>query len=393
MKIALVASSYLPTRGALERHVDQLARGLARRGAEVEILTQGATRGTQRHAELDGVIVRRFPTSVGPLRFAVAPGLWDRMRLVADEFDLADVHCTHAPFALAVARAGFRRQVFTPHAPVQRLVGWPYFRATRTVVAGAAQIVCTSRVERDLLCGRFPLAARRTRVVPTGVDTAAIGAASSFARSGSMVLTVGRLERAKRIDRAIAAMAGLGPEFRLVVVGDGPDRHRLQAYAADLKVSSRVAFVGAVPDEELYRWLRTADVVVALPEQHSSGLQVTEALAAGASVVASDVPVHHEAAARLPDERVFFVSAVGSPLEVADAITDAAAVGVHTAIPAADSPIPSWDSVVNSMWSLYETVAFGAQTVAEDGDGDGTSELAVPAQAMVHTANDMTVRG
>jgi len=56
----------------------------------------------------EGIIVRRFPTVVGSRRFAVAPGLWERLRHVADEFDLADVHAAHPPLALAAATASAR---------------------------------------------------------------------------------------------------------------------------------------------------------------------------------------------------------------------------------------------------------------------------------------------
>ena len=353
MKIALVSSSYLPSAGELQRHVDRLAHGLARRGAEVEVLTQGAGRIEQSFIAPDGVIVRRYPTGVGRLRFAVAPRLWERLRLYADEFDLADVHVAHPALAVAVAHAGFRRRVFTPRAPLQRFMAWPYTRATLAVISGSIQIVCTSTVERDQLCGRFPLAAHRTRVVPIGVDAAAIQAADPFPDPGKVVLTVGHLERAKRIDRTVAAMASLDCAFRLIVVGDGPARHRLHAHAVDLRVSPRVQFVGSVSDAELYRWLRTARVVVALSEQDSSGLQLTEALTAGTPVVASDIPVHREAAARFGRGRVIFVSTTGSPLEVADAIVEAAETGVRSPAEDLASSELSWDSVVDCMWTLY----------------------------------------
>ena len=59
MKIALVASSFLPEPGRLERRVDQLARGLAQRGAQVEVLTQGPVRASVQHR--DGVTIRTLP--------------------------------------------------------------------------------------------------------------------------------------------------------------------------------------------------------------------------------------------------------------------------------------------------------------------------------------------
>ncbi len=375
MKIALVSSSYVPRPRALERHVDRLAHGLAQRGAQVEVLTQGPGRGERGCIADDGVIVRRYPTGVGRLRFAVAPRLWERLRAAADEFDLVDVHVAHPALALAVARAGFCRRVFTPNAPIQRLMGWPYTRATLAVIAGSIQIVCASAVERDQLCERFPPAARRTQVVPAGVDELAIQVAKPFRDAGKTVVTVGHLERSRRIDRVIAAMASLDPEYRLVIVGDGPARHRLYAHAADLRVSERVRFAGPVLDAELYRWLRTARVVVALSEQHLSGLQVIEAVTAGAPVVASDIRIHREVAARLGRGRVTFVPTTGSPLEVADAIAEAERPTVPLTEMAPPNSEHSWDSVVDFMWSLYGRLLSGSEALPVKGYGSsGASE-------------------
>jgi glycosyltransferase involved in cell wall biosynthesis len=149
-------------------------------------------------------------------------------------------------------------------------------------------------------------------------------------------------------------MLSLGPEFRLVVVGDGPERYRLVAYAGDLRISSRVHFVGAVSDAVLYRWLRTARVVVTLAGERGSGSQVTEACAAGASVVASDLPIHRRAAERSGGGHVIFVPPRGSPFDVADAIDEAARVSVHPSSQALAPAGPSWDTVIDSTWLLYE---------------------------------------
>lgn len=369
MKIALVTSSYLSHRGGAERHVQELARGLARRGAEVELLAPGFAYGSRRVVERDGVIVRCFPSMVGPVRFAIAPGLWERLRLAAAGFDLVDVHSADPRLALAVIRSGVRRCVFTAQAPIGRLIGWPQIRTTAAVLGGVSEIVCPSSAERDALCERFPELWHRTSVVPIGVDTAAIQAARPFPHPGSVVLAVGRLERGRRIDRAIAAIAGLAPGFRLVVVGDGPLLHRLRAHAADLRVSSRVQFLGAVADLELYRWLRTARVVVALHDDHSSGIHVGEALAGGAPLVASELPVHREAAARFDGARVKFVSPRGSPFEVADAIAELARGGTTSPVPAVDRGLPSQEAALDRVWDLYQGLINGPEPSADQEEG------------------------
>jgi glycosyltransferase involved in cell wall biosynthesis len=351
VKVALVASSYLPDPGALERHVDRLAHGLASRGVEVEVLTQDSARGVPRVSERQGVVVRRFPASISRAHAAVAPGLYHYLRRTAGWFDLADAHSAHLSLGLAVARAGVRRVCLTPHGPIQQHFPWPNAGAMSALLRHAAQIVCSSHAQAELLSRAPSSPAGRIRVVPKGVDVELIRSAQPLPRSNSTVLGVGRLERRHRMDRLITAMAGLDPGSELVVVGDGSLRRSLHARAADLLVSSRVRFVGPVPDAHLYRWLRTARVHVALAEEATSGLQLLEALAAGVPTVASDIPAHREAASYADCGGVRFVPPAGSPLEIADAICEAATLSVP---PAAQMRLPTWDSVVDKTLALYE---------------------------------------
>jgi glycosyltransferase involved in cell wall biosynthesis len=183
------------------------------------------------------------------------------------------------------------------------------------------------------------------------VDAEAIAAAMPFPPPGVVVLTMGRLERHNRVDRAIAAMASLGDPYRLVIVGGGPAARRLAAHAADLRVSSSVDFAGPLPDPERYRWLRTARVLAALAEHATSGAQIAEALGAGIPVVASDIPVHREAAESAGGAGAVFVSPEGSPLEVADAISTALRLRW---VPPAPGGVPSWDDVADATLTFYE---------------------------------------
>ena len=67
---------------------------------------------------------------------------------------------------------------------------------------------------------------------------------------GDFVLSVNRLDRAKRIDLLLEA-AALDPALRVVVVSDGPDRARLEEVARGRGVNGRVEFRGRVSGEEL----------------------------------------------------------------------------------------------------------------------------------------------
>jgi glycogen synthase len=361
VKVALVASSYLPRPGGLERHVHELASGLARRGVEVEVLTQDPPRPLPPVSEFEGFVVRRFGGPRGNGHLGVAPGLWEHLRRSARSFDLVDLHAANASLGLAVVRARPRGLVVTFHAAIARLLRWPYAQVTRALLDCAEQIVCATAVERELLCRTFPAVAGRTRVIPPGVDVAGIAAAKPFDCPGHVVLTLDRLEPAKRVDRAIAAMAALDSSFRLAVIGDGPARQKLLAYAADLRVSSRVELMGHLPDAETYRWLRTSRVVLALAQEKSSALQVAEAICAGAPVVASDIAVHREAAWYLGEPLVRLVSPHGSPLDIAERIAEAAELRVPAGMP---PTAWTWDDVVQETLVIYETVLDKAPEMA-----------------------------
>ncbi|HEY6757872.1 MAG TPA: glycosyltransferase family 4 protein [Baekduia sp.] len=352
MKIALITVRYASHAGALDRHVRELARGLSRRGEAVEVIVQECERRGRREPELDGGVVRRFPLSDHHARFTVTPALSDHLRRTASSFDVVHVHGAHLRLAVAAVRAHPRRVVFSPLVPTARLLSWPHGRAARGVVGCAAQTICTSEADADLLRRAAPEAADRVVVVPQGVDAAAIQAAAPFSTQSTVVLIVGRLERRKRVERAIAAMASLSPAFELVVVGGGPAGPRLMGHAVDLQVFSRVSFTGPISDADLHRWLSTAHVVACLSEQEAFGLAMLEGIAADAPVVVSDIPPHREAGGYVGDLGVGFVSPEGSPFEVADAISDA----VTFPAPVLVRPLPSWADVVDRTLAVYQEV-------------------------------------
>ncbi len=67
---------------------------------------------------------------------------------------------------------------------------------------------------------------------------------------GDFVLSVNRLDRAKRIDLLLEA-AVLDPALEVVIAGDGPDRERLEALARDSGLDGRARFAGRVDETEL----------------------------------------------------------------------------------------------------------------------------------------------
>ncbi|MGH9462186.1 MAG: glycosyltransferase, partial [Vicinamibacteria bacterium] len=138
------------------------------------------------------------------------------------------------------------------------------------------------------------------RVIPSGVDLEAFrkrAPAPDVARSElgwsvteRIVVGVGRLVPVKGFDVAVRALTELRavlPEIRLVLVGDGPERSRLERLAAADGNLSRLTITGVTGD--VTRFLAASDVVIAPSRNEGMGRVLVEAMALGKPVVASRV--------------------------------------------------------------------------------------------------------
>ncbi len=96
---------------------------------------------------------------------------------------------------------------------------------------------------------------------------------------GDFVLSVNRLDRAKRIDLLIEAAARV-PDLRVVIAGDGPERERLEDLA-----NGRVEFVGRVSDEELADLYARCRAVYYAPVNEDYGLVPYEAFLSDKPVI------------------------------------------------------------------------------------------------------------
>jgi glycosyltransferase involved in cell wall biosynthesis len=102
---------------------------------------------------------------------------------------------------------------------------------------------------------------------------------------GSYVLSVARLEKNKRVELVVRAMAHLPNSLRLVVVGEGSHRRFIEQAAEDSGVADRVTFAGAVADSELVSLHRGALALVYVPFDEDYGLATLEAFLAAKPVV------------------------------------------------------------------------------------------------------------
>lgn len=309
LRIAHVSATFPPYRGGTGNVCFHNARVLAQRGHDVHVFTAAAAGAPARETR-DGFSIRRLRPLLRVGNAPVLPGLLGALR----GFDIVHLHYPFfgGEISALAAYLGRTPLVITYHQDV--LLGGAIGLAERALrhtvgrsaLRSAARVLFTSRDYAQASYARPLLRGRSARVgeLPNGVDIDAFtpGAASAVLRAGiapqsgdRVALLVAGLDRAhyfKGVAVFLQALAGLPPNIKAVIVGDGDMRAEYQAMAGRLRLDARVTFAGRVADADLASYYRLADVTV-LPSTtmgEAFGLVLVESMACGTPVIASDLP-------------------------------------------------------------------------------------------------------
>lgn len=316
-RIALLTTSFPSHPGDPSGHfVATEARRLAREGHEVLVLAPGENRDAPgsdiRVVGLGASVLFGWPGALERLRERPArlawllPFLWRAHRelLRRGPFDRAIAHFLvpcGLPLGLVV-RAG-EIEVVAHGSDVRLIRRVPRPLRTwglRALLRRGARLRFVSHRLRAELCegldaGLAEVILRRSRIEPAPIDLPDVRDVRERAKELRAALTLGpqerlwvvcgRLVRAKRIDRAIALARD--HQVRLVVVGDGPLRPELEAFAQ--RIGAPVSFVGRRPREEALAWIAAADCLLQPSEAEGAPTVVREARCLGTPVLSTPV--------------------------------------------------------------------------------------------------------
>jgi glycosyltransferase involved in cell wall biosynthesis len=223
---------------------------------------------------------RRIRDGLGDLGWTVHEHGIDAIERIPDDAVvlLDGLIASPAPDVL-VPHAGRLRQVVLMHMPIGDA-------RERAVLEAATAVITTSRWTGVRLRELYGLPAERIHVAQPGVDPASVVTGTD---GGEALLCVGAVTPHKGHGVLLDALATL-PDvpWRCTCVGS-LDRDPVFAAAVQRRVNSRVEFTGPRTGAELDRTYAAADLLVLPSHAETYGMVVTEALARGVPVVATDV--------------------------------------------------------------------------------------------------------
>jgi alpha-1,3-mannosyltransferase len=304
MRILQVARQFYPKVGGIESCVLNLGRGLIARGHQVEVVTLDRDLRTglriDAPTEIDSIKIHRI-RYFGPRRYPVAPS-WLRY---IDDFDVIHIHAIDffADSAAAAKFLGLHRKpiVVTTHGGIfhttaLRAIKNVYWQlALKRTIQAAASVVAVSDSDAAMFSSIVP--SEKLVTIPNGIDRAFVDA--NAARVRGRVICVGRVSRAKSIDRIIRLFATIASEIsnaELIIAG--PDENgnsdALRREAQVLGLEPRVRIVGELPLDQLAALVASSHLFVSAATHEGFGITTVEALSAGVPVLVTRTGIHEQ---------------------------------------------------------------------------------------------------
>ncbi len=282
------------------------------------------------------------------------------------DYDLIDAHYVY-PDGLAATMLGshFKKPVVISArgSDINRFAQFKTIRPmVRRVLERATKVIAvTEALKRRMVDLGCP--AEKVTVIGNGVDgikfapqpKAAARRRLALSDDRRVVLSVGNLNENKGsailID-AIDRLRTTRPDVLLVMVGDGPDKRRLEERIRSLKLESHVKLVGTVPHEQLGTWYSAADLFCLASRREGCPNVVLEAMSCGCPIVATtaggvpELVPSPSLGILIERSSDAFAAAIGDALQRS---WDSAAIADH-------ARSHSWDAVAARLLGVYSEI-------------------------------------
>ena len=318
----LVHCVYFPPEvGGLESHVHYLCRGLVERGHAVTVVTSLSRPGLPREEDLEGIRVLRTPL---PSRtpagwFAHAAGSTARTREVAEDADVVHAQAFASILPCALALAGRSTPLVTTlHTShfLRLAARKPSAAAIGKLVELSAHNFAASKEIAN--AGESLGPSISVEILVNGVETDIFRPADGSATGARRLVVPRRLFPKNGVEFFVRAMPLIADrtDATALVIGDGPERAKLERLAAELGVGDRITFLGARPHAEMPKLLLQGELAVFPSLVEATSVAALECMACGLPVAASAVGGLPE----IVDDAVGGLFPPGNPEAMADKV-------------------------------------------------------------------------
>ena len=295
MKIMLWCDSTWPVIGGVEVLASRFVRALKARGHELLIVTSTVGDGLPEEDSFEGTPMLRLPFRAVLEEPNLSEMVRLRSRITAAKRDFATdvVHVFHSGpssfFHLQTAAAYRSATVTTLHQTYSAAALGPETIRGRLLRSSSWIVACSSAVLEETM-RRLPGIGPCLSVIPNSLDMPAIEPTPPPIHPS--LLCLGRLVPQKGFDLALRALARLTrrrPDLTMAIVGDGPERQRLETLTRELGLEGSVTFTGWVEPAMIPSVISNCSAVLMPSRSEPFGLVALQAGQMARPVIATRV--------------------------------------------------------------------------------------------------------
>jgi glycosyltransferase involved in cell wall biosynthesis len=356
IKLLLVTPSYYPCIGGLETHVKEIAERLAK-SIHVEVYTLDHNlRKRIEIEEIHGVRIRRFKATRFTDGIRVPSSEFTR-NLKASDADIMHLQGFHTLLPYYILRTGLMHKLVITahyhgkgHTFFRNILFNCYRRTLKKIAKRADRIISVSKYEKSLILKDFNVNDDRVVLIPNGGSSDIFDVVRSpSSQNFCKILSIGRLERYKNFDILIKAMRILDDDFKLTIIGDGPERSNLLDLIGKLGLGDRIFLRSNLNRKELLEEYISSNLFVLLSYHEAFSIVVAEAQYLGLNVIVLNTSALSEF---VEGGYAYGVNLPLTPRKVADAIMH---ISKLPGSPAKYVP-RTWDDVAEEHIKLYRSL-------------------------------------
>ncbi|HWA51821.1 MAG TPA: glycosyltransferase family 4 protein [Patescibacteria group bacterium] len=303
-KIAFVSDSIYPyNKGGKEKRLFDISTRLSQKGHDVHIYTMKWWRGKNVRTEKGVTLhaISPYYSLYSGNRRSIKQGVMFGLaclKLINEDWDIVDVD--HMPFFplfsvkfICVLKS---KKMYATWHEVWGSNYWMKYMGIKGLVSAFIErfsvllpdeIISVSNLTTTKLKGRLK-SNKKIYTIPVGIDFEYIKAIRMSSKKFDVVFA-GRLLSHKNVDVLIKSVFNLKrqfPRIKCLIIGDGPEKKRLEKLVSDLKLKQNVLFSGFIENHsKVYSLIKSSRVFVLPSTREGFGIVVIEANACGIPVI------------------------------------------------------------------------------------------------------------
>ncbi|MCI9320705.1 MAG: glycosyltransferase family 4 protein [Lachnospiraceae bacterium] len=308
MRIALMTNNYKPFMGGVPISIERLKNGLEALGHQVTVFAPTY----EEQVEEENVF--RYATCMKKfIGGIVLPNPFDKR--IEEEFKKRNFDIIHVHHPMLIGRTAVYLSrkyniplTFTYHTRYEQYVEC-YTKSKliekltplylRAFLKHCHFVFAPTQGMKDYLVEVCKLYPERIGILPTGIEDANFQVQEEEtakireqyqSQNMPLLITVSRMAQEKNVEFLLKSLALFkrrwGKPFRMLMIGDGPDRETYERTAADLGLAEEIRFTGKIPNQEIAPYFAAADGFLFASKTETQGIVILEAFAGKTPVIA-----------------------------------------------------------------------------------------------------------